>query len=107
MKNSHIKQTIQPLFQHKNRQDLPGCLVCQTFSGMPKEMKNSLVFSMAVLAVFIASQLRSKCQTFQPYSANIINRLAEGILQTCIHYGPIAIKEPENYEARANLMWEP
>ncbi len=35
MKNSHIKQTIQPLFQHKNRQDLPGCLVCQTFYTFP------------------------------------------------------------------------
>ena len=37
--------------------------------------------------------------------AFLINRLAEGILQTCIHYGPIAVEEPENYEARANLMW--
>lgn len=37
--------------------------------------------------------------------AYLINRLAEGILQTCIHYAPIAIKEPDNYEARANLMW--
>ena len=33
------------------------------------------------------------------------NRLAEGILKTCIHYGPIAMEEPENYEARANIMW--
>lgn len=32
-------------------------------------------------------------------------RFCEGIFKTCIHYGPIAIKEPENYEARANLMW--
>lgn len=31
--------------------------------------------------------------------------IAEAILKTCIHYGPIAIKEPDNYEARANLMW--
>lgn len=37
--------------------------------------------------------------------AYLINRLAEGILQTCIHYAPIAIAEPNNYEARANLMW--
>lgn len=37
--------------------------------------------------------------------AYLINRVAEGILQTCIHYGPIALQEPENYEARANLMW--
>lgn len=33
------------------------------------------------------------------------NRMAEAILKTCIKYGPIAIKEPKNYEARANLMW--
>ncbi len=33
------------------------------------------------------------------------NRLAEGILKTCIHYGPIAMDEPENYDARSNIMW--
>lgn len=30
---------------------------------------------------------------------------AEGILKTCIKYCPIALREPDNYEARANLMW--
>ena len=35
----------------------------------------------------------------------IQNRLAENLLQTCITYCPIALKEPTNYEARANLMW--
>lgn len=29
----------------------------------------------------------------------------EGLLKTIIKYAPIAMKEPENYEARANLMW--
>ena len=29
----------------------------------------------------------------------------EGLMKTIIKYAPIAIKEPENYEARANLMW--
>ena len=29
----------------------------------------------------------------------------EGMIKTIIKYAPIAIKEPENYEARANLMW--
>lgn len=29
----------------------------------------------------------------------------EGMLKTVIKYAPIAINEPENYEARANLMW--
>ena len=32
-------------------------------------------------------------------------RFAEGILKTLVHYGPIALKDPTNYEARANLMW--
>ncbi len=48
--------------------------------------------------------------TFEEYFSNVKgaylqDRLAEGILKTCIKYGPIAIEEPENYEARANLMW--
>jgi len=29
----------------------------------------------------------------------------EGMLKTVIKYAPVAIAEPENYEARANLMW--
>lgn len=37
--------------------------------------------------------------------AYLQSRLAEGILKTCIHYAPIALEDPENYEARANLMW--
>lgn len=31
--------------------------------------------------------------------------LAVGAMKACIHYGPIAIQEPTNYSARANLMW--
>lgn len=33
------------------------------------------------------------------------NRVCEGIMKTAIHYGPIALKDPNNYEARANLMF--
>lgn len=29
----------------------------------------------------------------------------EGLLKTIVKYAPIAMAEPENYEARANLMW--
>lgn len=32
-------------------------------------------------------------------------RMCEGLLETCFHYGPIAIADPNDYEARANLMW--
>ncbi len=37
--------------------------------------------------------------------AYISDRYAESLLKTCIKYCPIALKEPDNYEARANLMW--
>ena len=37
--------------------------------------------------------------------ATVQDRLSEGLLKTCIQYGPVAYNEPENYEARANLMW--
>lgn len=33
------------------------------------------------------------------------DNIAEGLLKVCIKYCPIAIKQPDNYEARANLMW--
>lgn len=32
-------------------------------------------------------------------------RIIEGMLKTCVHYGPIACKNPKDYDARANLMW--
>lgn len=45
-------------------------------------------------------------QYFQPNDgAYITDRLSEAALKTCFQYGPIAMKEPENYEARSNLMW--
>ncbi len=48
--------------------------------------------------------------TFENYfsktkEAYLQNRMAESILKTCIEYGKVAMEEPENYEARANLMW--
>ena len=48
--------------------------------------------------------------TFENYFTNVLGtdiqkRMAEAILQTCVKYGPIAMKEPDNYDARANLMW--
>lgn len=35
----------------------------------------------------------------------IQNKFAEGLLETCIKYCKIAIENPTDYEARANLMW--
>ncbi len=33
------------------------------------------------------------------------DRMAESLLKTCINYGEKAMKSPEDYEARSNLMW--
>jgi alcohol dehydrogenase YqhD (iron-dependent ADH family) len=35
----------------------------------------------------------------------MVDYFMEGLIKTVIKYTPIAIKEPNNYEARANLMW--
>lgn len=37
--------------------------------------------------------------------AYLQSNLCESILKTCIKYAPIALGEPNNYEARSNLMW--
>lgn len=47
---------------------------------------------------------------FEVYFSNtkeafLQNRMAEALLKTCINYGEKAIADPENYEARSNLMW--
>lgn len=48
--------------------------------------------------------------TFENYFSNtsgtmIQKSMAEAVLRTCIHYGPIALADPNNYDARSNLMW--
>lgn len=35
----------------------------------------------------------------------MLDKSMEGMMKTVIKYAPIALSEPENYEARANLMW--
>lgn len=40
-----------------------------------------------------------------PVDARVQDRFSEGILKTMIEVGPVTIAEPENYDARANLVW--
>ncbi|MDF7637171.1 iron-containing alcohol dehydrogenase [Leuconostocaceae bacterium ESL0958] len=45
-------------------------------------------------------------QYFDQSSDNDVkNGLIEGIMRTVIKWGPVAMQEPDNYDARANLMW--
>ncbi len=40
-----------------------------------------------------------------PGEVELTDRIAEAVLKTVVHWGPIACAEPENYEARAEIMW--
>ncbi len=45
-------------------------------------------------------------QYFSPIDGTYVqDRMCDAMLKTAMYYGPIAIKAPNNYEARANLMW--
>lgn len=45
-------------------------------------------------------------QYFQPNDeAYITDALSEAVMKTVVKYAPVALDEPENYEARSNLMW--
>lgn len=35
----------------------------------------------------------------------MLETFMEGMMRTVLKYGPIALEQPDNYEARANLMW--
>lgn len=37
--------------------------------------------------------------------AFIQDRMAEALMKVCLKYGPIVMDQPDNYEARANIMW--
>ena len=38
-------------------------------------------------------------------SVELIDRMSEGALKTVLHNAPIALEKPEDYDARAELMW--
>lgn len=38
-------------------------------------------------------------------SLSMLDSIMESMMKTVIQFGPIAFNEPDNYEARANLMW--
>jgi hypothetical protein len=45
-------------------------------------------------------------QYFTPdQGTEVQDAIAEAILKTCVKYGPVVLDDPQNYEARANIMW--
>lgn len=67
-----------------------------TFSVPPLQTAAGVVDAMTHVYEFYFSPVTT---------AFVQDSFAEALLRTCIKYGPIALREPENYEARANLMW--
>lgn len=50
------------------------------------------------------------CHTIETYFSQddcmfMLDTFMEGLIQTVIKYAPIAYEQPDNYDARANLMW--
>ncbi len=67
-----------------------------TFSLSPRQTANGIIDAFAHVV--------EQYLTF-PANAPLQDRMAEGILLTLIEEGPKALANPENYEARANVMW--
>jgi NADP-dependent alcohol dehydrogenase len=67
-----------------------------TYSLPPKQIANGVVDAF----VHVMEQYMT-----YPVNAPLQDRFAEGILQTLIEEGPKALREPDNYNVRANIMW--
>lgn len=66
-----------------------------TFSVSPRQT--------AAGAIDIMSHLLE--QYFTPQHTFLTDQLLTGAMKTVIRYAPIAVREPDNYEARGALMW--
>ncbi len=67
-----------------------------TYSLPPRQIANGAVDAF----VHIMEQYLT-----YPVDAKVQDRFAEGLLMTLIEEGPRALKEPNNYAVRANVMW--
>lgn len=61
-------------------------------------------FQTAAGSADILSHVMETYFTTEP-DLELLDGVMEAIMKTVIKFAPIAMKEPENYEARANLMW--
>lgn len=68
----------------------------KAFTLPPRQVANGIVDTF----VHITEQYLT-----YPVDAKVQDRFAEGLLLTLIEDGPKALREPENYSVRANLMW--
>ena len=67
-----------------------------TFTLPPRQIANGVVDAF----VHVIEQYLT-----YPVNAPVQDRYAEGLLQTLVEIGPLALATPQDYEVRANLMW--
>lgn len=67
-----------------------------TYSLPPKQVANGVVDAF----VHVMEQYMT-----YPVHAAVQDRFAEGLLLTLLEQGPLALKDPHNYDVRANVMW--
>lgn len=67
-----------------------------TYSLPPRQISNGVVDAF----VHIMEQYLT-----YPVNAKVQDRFAEGLLLTLIEEGPKALKNPQDYDVRANIMW--
>lgn len=88
LKRTVIHQSMRPKFAIMNPEFTYTLPAYQTASG----------------AADIMSHVMERYFT-QVEHTDFTDRLCEATLQTIIKYAPLALKEPENYDYRAELMW--
>ncbi len=67
-----------------------------TYSLPPRQIANGVVDAF----VHVMEQYLT-----YPVDAKVQDRFAEGLLLTLIEEGPRALKDPTQYDVRANIMW--
>lgn len=72
------------------------CDPCYTFTLPERQTRNGIVDAFA----HVLEQYATK-----PNSSELQDRIAEGILQTLIEFAPKVLKNPTDYDARANIMF--
>ncbi|MBO6158544.1 MAG: iron-containing alcohol dehydrogenase [Firmicutes bacterium] len=82
----------------------PMCRPSVTFED-PELTFSVPAFQTACGSFDIMSHVLDVAYFSQQEQMDMLERIQEEVMKTVVKYAPVAIKEPDNYEARANLMW--
>jgi NADP-dependent alcohol dehydrogenase len=93
------RKSTQEKFAFMNRNVYPKFAILdpsKTYSLPVRQVGNGVVDAFA--------HVMEQYMTY-PVNAKVQDRFAEGLLLTLIEEGPQALKNPEDYDVRANVMW--